>query len=58
MDDEFVKKRLERDLGELKRLCDDHFAKRKEDDSKITSLEDRMSKRKDVRSILFFVQKN
>ena len=25
MDDDFVKKRLERDLAELKRLCEDHF---------------------------------
>ena len=25
MDDDFVKKRLERDLADLKRMCDDHF---------------------------------
>merc|ERR1719454_2620768 len=47
MDDNFVKKRLERDLGELKRMCDDHFKKREADESNISELEDRMSKRKE-----------
>lgn len=56
MDDDFVKKRLERDLGELKRMCDDHFKKRESDEANITELEDRMSKRKEVHHlrILFF----
>ena len=56
MDDDFVKKRLERDLGELKRMCDDHFKKREADEANITELEDRMSKRKEVHylRILFF----
>ena len=49
MDDDFVKKRLERDLGELKRMCDDHFKKREADEANISELEDRMSKRKEVR---------
>lgn len=49
MDDDFVKKRLDRDLGELKRMCDDHFKKRESDESNITDLENRMSKRKNVR---------
>jgi len=49
MDDDFVKKRLERDLGELKRMCDDHFKKREDDEKNIGDLEDRMSKRKETR---------
>merc|ERR1712130_31998 len=48
MDDDFVKKRLERDLAELKRMCDDHFKKREADEGNITELETRMSKRKEV----------
>ena len=48
MDDDFVKKRLERDLADLKRMCDDHFKKRAEDDSHITDLEGRISKRQEV----------
>jgi len=53
MDDDFVKKRLERDLGELKRMCDDHFKKRESDESNINQLEDRMSKRKEVK--IYFI---
>ena len=49
MDDDFVKKRLERDLADLKRMCDDHFKKRAEDDSHITDLEGRISKRQESR---------
>ena len=51
MDDDFVKKRLERDLADLKRMCDDHFKKRAEDDSHITDLEGRISKRQEVWSL-------
>ena len=49
MDDDFVKKRLERDLGDLKRMCDEHFKKRADDDSHITSLEGRITERQDTR---------
>ncbi|CAG5102883.1 Oidioi.mRNA.OKI2018_I69.chr1.g510.t1.cds [Oikopleura dioica] len=49
MDDDFVKKRLERDLAELKRMCDDHFQKRAADEENITELEGRMSERKNLR---------
>merc|ERR1719454_154709 len=49
MDDDFVKKRLERDLADLKRMCDDHFTKRKEDDSVVTDLEKRISDRQSTR---------
>jgi hypothetical protein len=54
MGDDFVKKRLERDLGELKRMCDDHFQKRAADDENIQALEGRMNDRKAVR--LFFIE--
>ena len=42
MDDDFIKKRLERDMAELKRLCEDHFAKRREDDAKMEELKERI----------------
>ena len=54
MDDDFVKKRLERDLAELKRMCDDHFQKRAADEENIQSLEGRMNNRKTVG--LFFIR--
>ena len=50
MDDDFVKKRLERDLADLKRMCDDHFKKREEDDSVVTDLEKRIADRQTVSS--------
>jgi len=49
MDADFVKKRLEKDLLELKKMIDSHFEQRKKDESELTSLEDRIEKRKDVR---------
>merc|ERR1719413_303502 len=49
MDDDFVKKRLERDLADLKRMCDDHFKKREEDDSVVTDLEKRIADRQTTR---------
>merc|ERR1711970_1501508 len=49
MDDDFIKKRLERDLADLKRMCDDHFSKRKEDDAVVTDLEKRISDRQTTR---------
>lgn len=45
MDDDFVKKRLERDLADLKRMCDEHFKKREDDESHITDLETRINAR-------------
>ena len=48
MDDDFVKKRLERDLADLKRMCDDHFKKRKDDDAVVTDLEKRIADRQTV----------
>ena len=49
MDDDFVKKRLERDLAELQRMCDDHFKKRADDEELLGQLQTRMSDRQKVR---------
>ena len=51
MDDDFIKKRLERDMAELKRLCEDHFAKRREDDAKMEELKERIVTTKSVSTI-------
>jgi len=48
MDDDFVKKRLERDLADLKKMCDAHFKIREDDESHITELETRISDRASV----------
>merc|ERR1711868_293625 len=39
----------ERDMAELKRLCEDHFAKRREDDAKMEELKERIVKTKTAR---------
>merc|ERR1712174_157368 len=39
----------ERDLADLKRMCDDHFKKREEDDSLVTDLEKRINDRQSTR---------
>ncbi|CBY07283.1 unnamed protein product [Oikopleura dioica] len=49
MDDDFVKKRLERDLAELQRICDDHFKKRGADEELLGQLQNRMSDRQKTR---------
>ena len=54
MDDDFIKKRLERDMAELKRLCEDHFAKRREDDAKMEELKERIVTTKAVSPIIEF----
>ena len=51
MDDDFIKKRLERDMAELKRLCEDHFAKRREDDAKMEELKERIVTTKAVSNL-------
>ena len=48
MDEEFVKKRLEKDLHELKRMIDLHFQQRKKDEAELAELKDRIEKRKEV----------
>ena len=49
MDAEYAKKRLEKDLFELKRMIDDHFKQRQEDEAELAALQDRIEKRKAVR---------
>ena len=50
MDAEYAKKRLEKDLVELKRMIDDHFKQRQEDEAELSALQDRIEKRKAVRN--------
>ena len=50
MDSEFVKKRLEKDLQELKKMIEKHFEQRKEDEASIQQLEERIVKRKELRA--------
>jgi len=49
MEEEFVKKRLEKDLQELKRMIETHFQKRKQDEEELSELKDRIEKRKQMR---------
>ena len=48
MDEDFVKKRLEKDLQELKRMIESHFQQRKKDEEELAELKDRIEKRKQV----------
>ena len=41
MEAEFVKKRLEKDLAELKKMIEKHFEQRKTDEEAITELQTR-----------------
>ena len=50
MDSEFVKKRLEKDLQELKKMIEKHFEQRKKDEEDISELETRIEKRKEARA--------
>ena len=50
MDSEFVKKRLEKDLQELKKMIEKHFEQRKKDEEDISELESRIEKRKEARA--------
>lgn len=45
-----MKKRLEKDLQELKKMIEKHFVQRKEDEESIKQLEDRIVKRKELRA--------
>lgn len=49
MGEEFVKKRLEKDLQELKRMIETHFQQRKRDEEELSELKDRIEKRKQMR---------
>ena len=48
MDQDFVKKRLEKDLEDLKRMIALHFEQRKKDESELEELKNRIDKRKQV----------
>ena len=48
MDQDFVKKRLEKDLEDLKRMIALHFEQRKKDESELEELKTRIDKRKQV----------
>ena len=48
MDEAFVKKRLEKDLEDLKRMIALHFEQRKKDEEELEELKSRIDKRKQV----------
>ena len=49
MDEDFVKKRLEKDLSELKRIIEAHFVQRQKDEVELEELKQRIEKRKEYR---------
>merc|ERR1711990_716756 len=49
MDDAFVKKRLEKDLEDLKKMIALHFEQRKKDEEELEELKSRIDKRKQMR---------
>ena len=57
-DSDFVKKRLEKDLAELKKFIDAHFKQREADEQELNLLKERIEKRKTVSIILNWVQNN
>ena len=46
---DFNKKRLEKDLLELKKMIASHFVQREKDEQELTNLETRMSTRQEMR---------
>lgn len=48
--EEIARKRVEKDLHELKRLIEDHYAQRKKDEEDLAQLVTRIEHRKDVRA--------
>ena len=49
MDEEFVKKRLEKDLQDLKKMIAAHFEQRKKDEVELEELKSRIETRKQVK---------
>lgn len=47
--EDFYKKRLEKDLSELKKMIDHHFVQRKQDEDELMELETRIVDRKEMR---------
>lgn len=54
MDEDFVKKRLDKDLQELKRMIETHFQQRKKDEEELSELKDRIEKRKQVMHFTYY----
>ena len=54
MDEDFVKKRLDKDLQELKRMIEYHFQQRKKDEEELSQLKDRIEQRKQVQHFLSY----
>ncbi|CBY35170.1 unnamed protein product [Oikopleura dioica] len=46
--DDFFKKRLEKDLAELKKMIDSHFVQREKDEEELATLEQKIAERKEV----------
>jgi len=55
MDQDFVKKRLEKDLEDLKRMIALHFEQRKKDESELEELKNRIDKRKQVHKLYHII---
>lgn len=49
LNEDFYKKRLEKDLAELKKMIDTHFVQRKKDEEDLVQLETRITERKEMR---------
>ena len=54
--DSHTKARYEKDIRELKKMCDDHFKQREEDEKEFVALQERIAKRKEVKQ--FVITKN
>ena len=52
LNEDFYKKRLEKDLIELKKMIESHFVQRKTDEEELVELEKRITLRKEVRETL------
>jgi len=50
LNEDFYKKRLEKDLAELKKMIETHFVLRKKDEEELQELETRISERKEMRA--------
>jgi len=49
LNEDFYKKRLEKDLAELKKMIETHFVQRKKDEEELVQLETRITERKEMR---------
>ena len=51
LNEDFYKKRLEKDLAELKKMIETHFVQRKKDEEELVQLETRITERKEVSAL-------